>query len=76
MTNLIEQAKPYALAVASMVVTGAAYFIGVIPADGGFGDVTTVQWLGLVVAEGASFGITARATFRNPPTTDPAPGQD
>ncbi|MCB9377000.1 MAG: hypothetical protein H6515_14190 [Microthrixaceae bacterium] len=53
--------KKYALAVASVAVTGAAYLIGVLPADGGFGDVTTVQWLGLIVFEGAAFGITQKA---------------
>lgn len=67
MSRLVREVRPYGLAAASMIVTAAAYFIGVIPADGGFGDVTTVQWLGLVVAEGAAFGITARATFRPAP---------
>lgn len=58
--------KKYALAAASVAVTGAAYLIGVLPADGGFGDVTTVQWLGLIVFEGAAFGITQRAQNTTP----------
>jgi hypothetical protein len=60
--------KKYALAAASVAVTGAAYLIGVLPADGGFGDVTTVQWLGLIVFEGAAFGITQRAQNTSPAT--------
>lgn len=58
--------KKYALAGASVVVTGAAYLVGVLPADGGLGDVTTVQWLGLIVFEGAAFGITQTARNANP----------
>ncbi|HRD59398.1 hypothetical protein [uncultured Nocardioides sp.] len=50
--------KRTAKAVASAVVTSAAYLVGVIPASGGFDDVTTVQWLGLVVFLGGSYGIT------------------
>ena len=48
--------------VVSGVVTLAAYLVGVLPADGGLGDVTTVQWLGAVVFLGASYGITAKAS--------------
>lgn len=58
--------QKYALAVASMVVTAAAYLIGALPADATLGDVTTVQWLGLIVAEGAAFGITQRARNTTP----------
>ena len=47
-----------AKAVASAIVVAAAYLVGVIPAEGGFGDVTTVQWLGLVVFMGGAYGIT------------------
>lgn len=49
---------PYAKAIASMVVCAAAYLVGVVPAEGGFGDVSTVQWLGLVVFTGSAYGIT------------------
>ena len=55
----------YAKAVASAVVTLAAYLAGVIPAEGGFADVSTVQWLGAVVALGASFGVTYRVPNRD-----------
>lgn len=50
--------KATAKAVASALVVAAAYLIGVIPAEGGFGDVSTVQWLGLVVFMGGAYGIT------------------
>jgi hypothetical protein len=50
--------KDTAKAVASAVVVAAAYLIGVIPAEGSFGDVSTVQWLGLVVFIGGAYGIT------------------
>ena len=49
-------------AVASGVVTLAAYLVGVVPAEGGFGDVTTNQWLGAVVFLGAAYGITVNAS--------------
>ena len=58
--------KPYARAAAQVVVTACAYLIGVIPAAGGFADVTVVQWLGLVVFVGASFGITQSAYKATP----------
>lgn len=40
------------------VAAGAAYLVGVIPAAGGFADVTTVQWLGLIPVVAAVYGIT------------------
>lgn len=52
--------KATAKAVASAVVTLAAYLVGVIPAEGGLGDVSVVQWLGAVVFLGASYGLTYR----------------
>lgn len=48
--------------IASGVVALAAYLVGVVPAEGGFGDVSTVQWLGAVVFLGSAYGITARAS--------------
>lgn len=48
---------PYAKAGASALVCAAAYLIGVIPAEGGFADVSTVQWLGMVVAVGGAYGV-------------------
>lgn len=50
--------KATAKAVASALVVAAVYLIGVIPATGGFGDMTTVQWLGGVVFMGGAYGIT------------------
>ena len=54
----MEAMKPVAKAIATALVAAAAYLVGVIPAEGGFGDVSTVQWLGLVVFMGAGYGIT------------------
>jgi len=53
--------REYAKAIASGVVAVAAYLAGVIPAAGGFGDVTVQQWLGAVVVLGAAYGVTAAA---------------
>ena len=59
MPNLIPaKIAPYAKAVASLIVCAAAYLVGILSGDQGLGDVTTVQWLGLVVFVGAAFGIT------------------
>ena len=55
-----------AKAVVSGVVALAAYLAGVIPAEGGFGDVSTVQWLGAVVFVGAGYGLTYRIPNRTP----------
>lgn len=49
---------PYAKAVVSLVVCAAAYLVGILTGDQSLGDLTTVQWLGLVVFLGASFGVT------------------
>ena len=58
-------------AIASGVVALAAYLIGVIPAAGGFGDVSVVQWLGAVVFVAAGYGLTYAVP--NPVTPPPAP---
>lgn len=55
---MIDSLRPVAKAVVSAIVVAAAYLVGVIPAEGGFGDVSTVQWLGLVVFMGGAYGIT------------------
>lgn len=47
-----------AKAVAAGIVTLAAYLIGVVPAEGGFGDVSVVQWLGAVIAVASAYGVT------------------
>ena len=57
-TPTLDFIKHTAKAVVAAVVVAAAYLVGVIPAEGGFGDVTTVQWLGLVVFMGGAYGIT------------------
>lgn len=49
-----------AKAVAAAIVTLAAYLAGVIPAEGGLGDLSTVQWLGAVVFLGGAYGVTYR----------------
>lgn len=73
MTKYLPSART-AKAVASALVAAAGYLVGVIPATGGFGDVTTVQWLGLVVFLGGAYGITYRVPNRQEPrlpTQDP-----
>jgi hypothetical protein len=55
----VTQVKKYAKAIAAAVVVLAGYLITVIPAAGGLGDVTFVQWLGAVVFVGTTFGVTA-----------------
>jgi hypothetical protein len=54
--------KETAKAVAAAIVTLAAYLVGVIPAEGGLGDVTTVQWLGAIVFLGGAYGLTYRVS--------------
>ena len=56
MTKFASVAK----AVASGVVALSAYLAGVVPAEGGFGDLSLGQWLGGVVVLGAAYGITWR----------------
>ncbi len=47
-----------AKAIAAMLVCAAAYLVGILAGDQSLGDVTTVQWLGLVVFMGGAYGIT------------------
>ena len=66
MTETIrETIRTTAKAVVSATVVAAAYLVGVIPAEGGFGDVSTVQWVGLVVFVGGAYGITYRVPNRD-----------
>ena len=51
-----------AKAVAAAVVALAAYLVGVLPAEGSLGDVSTVQWLGAVVFLGGAYGLTYRVS--------------
>lgn len=50
--------KNVAKAIAAGLGAAAGYFIGVIPAEGGFDDLSTVQWLGAVPILLAVYGIT------------------
>lgn len=59
--------KRYVHSAAAAAVVAASYLMGVIPAEGGFGDVTTVEWLGLVVFMGGAFGIAQSARNATPP---------
>lgn len=52
--------KETAKAVAAGVLALVAYLVGVIPAEGGFGDVSLVQWLGAILFVGGAYGITYR----------------
>ena len=45
-------------ALAAMVVCAAAYLVGILSGDQTLADVTTVQWLGLVVFMGGAYGLT------------------
>jgi hypothetical protein len=51
--NLPKVAK----AVTGAVVTLAAYLVGVVPAEGGFADVSLAQWLGAVAFLGGAYGL-------------------
>ncbi len=57
MQKFIDEIAPYAKAVAGAAVAGLTYLIGVIPASGGFGDVTVAGWMGFAIAILASFGV-------------------
>lgn len=59
--NTLRDPRKYLKAIAAAVVAAAAYLVGVLSGDQGLGDVTTVQWLGLVVFLGSAFGITYQA---------------
>jgi len=61
----VSKFAPYVKAAASGVVAAAAYFAGVVPAEGGFGDLSTAQWLGAVVTLGAVYGVTYTVPYHN-----------
>jgi len=54
---MFERIKPYLKAAGAAVVCAAGYLANVIP-DGGVGDMSQKQWLGLVVFMGAAYDIT------------------
>jgi len=62
--NLMSKFAPYVKAVASGVVALAAYLAGVVPAEGGFGDLSHAQWLGAVVTLGAVYGVTYTVPYQ------------
>ena len=57
-----KPSRETAKAVASAVVALCAYLAGVLPAEGGLDDVTTVQWLGAVVFLGGAYGLTYKVS--------------
>lgn len=58
-----------AKAIAAALVCAAAYLVGVLSEDETLGDLTTVQWLGLVVFLGGAYGITWAVPNRRTSTT-------
>jgi len=55
---MTAEIKAVAKALAAGLGAAVSYFIGVIPAEGGFGDLTTVQWLSVVPVVLAVYGVT------------------
>jgi hypothetical protein len=49
----------WAYIVLFVAVILASYFVGVVPAEGGFDDLTVSQWLGAVIALGVGLGVSA-----------------
>jgi len=60
----VSKLGPYIKAASSGVVALAAYLAGVVPAEGGFGDLSTAQWLGAVVTLGAVYGVTYTVPYQ------------
>lgn len=56
--NLIEIIGSVAKAIISGLAAGAVYIIGIIPEDGGFDDIITSGWLGMIPVIAAVYGIT------------------
>lgn len=57
-SKLLPTVLTAAKALAALIVCAAAYLVGILSGDQGIGDVSTVQWLGLVVFMGGAYGIT------------------
>jgi hypothetical protein len=66
MSKIVNYVKDHAKAFGAAIVAVATYLYGVMPAEGGLGDVTTLQWLGAIVFVGGAFGITAGIRNRQP----------
>jgi hypothetical protein len=58
MNPYLAYAAKVAKAIAAAVVCAAAYLVGILSDDQTLGDLTTLQWLGLVVFLGGAYGIT------------------
>lgn len=54
----VDYIKSVAKAIAAGLGAAAAYLVGVIPAEGGIGDITTIQWIALVPIVLGVYGIT------------------
>ena len=54
----IDFLRKTAKAGVALVVCAAAYLVGILSGNQTLADVTTVQWLGLVVFMGGAYGIT------------------
>lgn len=54
----MEFLKKTAKAVAALIVTAASYLVGILSEGDDLGDVSFVQWLGLVLFMGGAYGIT------------------
>jgi hypothetical protein len=54
----MEKLKENAKAVMAVLVTAAAYLTGVLGQEDTLADVSTVQWLGLIVFVGGAYGLT------------------
>lgn len=58
--NALAVLARVAKAIVAGAAAGAAYLIGVLSPDATFGDVTLVQWLGIIPVIAAAYGITWR----------------
>ena len=67
---MITELKPYFKAAGAAIVCAAAYLVGVVPAEGGLGDVSVVQWLGLIVFMGGAYGLTFHLPYVSTKPTD------
>jgi hypothetical protein len=65
----VSKAATVAKAITGAIVCLAGYLVGVIPAEGGFADVSLVQWLGALVFMGGAYGLVYR--IPNAPTNTP-----
>jgi hypothetical protein len=63
----LEFIKQTAKACVALVVTAAAYLVGILGSDQDLGDVSFVQWLGLVIFMGGAYGITYGVTNKPKP---------